>query len=289
MTDNTRGALLMIVSMLAFTVNDAAIKATSGEIPFFQLLFLRGVLSSLLIAAALWWLGHWRLPVPRADRRLIAMRSLSEIVATIFFLTALFNMPLANVIALLQMLPLTVTLAGAVVLREPVGWRRMVAIMIGFCGMLLIVRPGSSGFNVYTIYALLAVICVTFRDLSTRQMSPQVPSLVITFASSAGLTVLAALASLGKTWVQPDWHLSGLIVLSALFIFAGYCSSVMVMRVGELSAVTPFRYTSLLWALLLGWLVFDEWPTALTFLGVVIVAATGLYTLYRESKLSRLG
>jgi S-adenosylmethionine uptake transporter len=289
MTDNTRGALLMIVSMLAFTVNDAAIKATSGEIPFFQLLFLRGVLSSLLIAAALWWLGHWRLPVPRADRRLIAMRSLSEIVATMFFLTALFNMPLANVIALLQMLPLTVTLAGAVVLREPVGWRRMVAIMIGFCGMLLIVRPGSSGFNAYTIYALLAVICVTFRDLSTRQMSPQVPSLVITFASSAGLTVLAALASLGKTWVQPDWHLSGLIVLSALFIFAGYCSSVMVMRVGELSAVTPFRYTSLLWALLLGWLVFDEWPTALTFLGVVIVAATGLYTLYRESKLSRLG
>jgi drug/metabolite transporter (DMT)-like permease len=256
-------------------------------------LFLRGVLSSLLIAAALWWLGHWRLPVPRADRRLIAMRSLSEIVATIFFLTALFNMPLANVIALLQMLPLTVTLAGAVVLREPVGWRRMVAIMIGFCGMLLIVRPGSSGFNVYTIYALLAVICVTFRDLSTRQMSPQVPSLVITFASSAGLTVLAALASLGKTWVQPDWHLSGLIVLSALFIFAGYCSSVMVMvmvmRVGELSAVTLFRYTSLLWALLLGWLMFDEWPTALTFLGVVIVAATGLYTLYRESKLSRWG
>ena len=133
---------------------------------------------------------------------------------------------------------------------------------------------------------------MTFRDLSTRQMSPQVPSLVITFASSAGLT---ALASLGQTWVQPDWHLSGLIVLSALFIFAGYCSSVMVMvmvmvmRVGELSAVTLFRYTSLLWALLLGWLMFDEWPTALTFLGVVIVAATGLYTLYRESKLSRWG
>jgi drug/metabolite transporter (DMT)-like permease len=107
-------------------------------------LFLRGVLSSLLIAAALWWLGHWRVPVPRADRQLIAMRSLSEIFAIMFFLTALFNMPLANVIALLQMLPLTVTLAGAVVLREPVGWRRMVAIMIGFCGMLLIVHRAAA-------------------------------------------------------------------------------------------------------------------------------------------------
>ena len=218
MTDNTRGALLMMASMLAFTVNDACIKATDGALPFFQLLFLRGVLST--------------------------------------FLTALFNMPLANVIALLQLLPLTVTLAGAVLLREAVGWRRMVAILIGFCGMVLIVRPGSSGFNVYTLYALLAVLCVTFRDLSTRRMSAQVPSLVITFASSAGLTVVAAVISLGETWVWPDSTQTGLIILSALFIFAGYCTSVMVMRVGDLGAVTPFRYTSLLWALLLGWLMF---------------------------------
>ena len=115
-TDNTRGALLMIASMLAFTVNDACIKATDGALPFFQLLFLRGVLSTFLIAVALWWLGHWRLPVPRADRKLIALRSLSEIAATMFFLTALFNMPLANVIELLQLLPLTVTLVGAVML-----------------------------------------------------------------------------------------------------------------------------------------------------------------------------
>ena len=106
---------------------------------------MRGVLSSLLIVAALRWLGHWRLPVPCTNRQLIAIRSLSEIVARCFFLTALFNMPLANVIALLQMLPLTVTLA----LCKPVGQRRMVANMIGFCGMLLIVRPGTSGCNVY--------------------------------------------------------------------------------------------------------------------------------------------
>ena len=287
MTDNTRGALLMIASMLAFTVNDACIKATDGALPFFQLLFLRGVLSTFLIAVALWWLGHWRLPVPRADRKLIALRSLSEIAATMFFLTALFNMPLANVIALLQLLPLTVTLVGAVVLGEPVGWRRMGAILIGFCGMLLIVRPGSSGFNVYTLYALVAVVCVTFRDLSTRRMSPQVPSLVITFASSAGLSVLAAVVSLGEDWVWPDANQTGLIILSALFIFAGYCTSVMVMRVGDLSAVTPFRYTSLLWALLLGWLVFGEWPAPLTFLGVIIIAETGCYTLYCEAKMSR--
>ena len=199
MTDNTRGGLLMLASMLAFTVNDASIKATDGALPFFQLLFLRGVLSTFLIAVALWWLNHWRLPVPRTDRKLIALCSLSEIAATMFFLTALFNMPLANVIALLQLLPLTVTLVGAVVLGEPVGWRRMGAILIGFCGMLLIVRPGSSGFNVYTLYALVAVVCVTFRDLSTRRMSPQVPSLVITFASSVGRPCWLRLFRLGKT------------------------------------------------------------------------------------------
>ena len=123
-TDNTHGALLMIASMQAFIVNDACIKATNGALPSFQLLFLLGVLSTFLIAVALWWLGHWRLPVPRTDRKLIAQRSLSEIVATMLFLTALFNMPLANVIALLELLLLTVTLVGAMVLGEPVGWRR---------------------------------------------------------------------------------------------------------------------------------------------------------------------
>ena len=163
----------------------------------------------------------------------------------------------------------------------------MGAILIGFCGMLLIARPGSSGFNAYTLYALVAVVCVTFRDLSTRRMSPQVPSLVITFASSAGLTVLAAVVSLGEDWVWPDANQTGLIILSALFIFAGYCTSVMVMRFGDLSAVTPFRYTSMLWALLLGWLVFGEWPAPLTFLGVIIIAATGCYTLDRNAKMSR--
>lgn len=284
LTDNARGALLMMISMLAFTVNDACIKATQGAIPFFQLLVLRGVLSSLFIALALWWLGQWRVSVPSPDRRWIALRSLLEIMATMFFLTALFNMPLANVISLLQLLPLTVTLAGSVLLGEPIGQRRMVAILVGFCGMLLIIRPDSGGFNVYTIYALLAVVCVTFRDLSTRRMSPKVPSLMITFASAAGLTVIAAIATMGESWVRLDLHQTGLIVLSAVFIFVGYCSSVMVMRVGELSVVTPYRYTSLLWALLLGWLLFDEWPTLLTLLGAAIIAATGCYMLYREAR-----
>ena len=288
MTVNTRGALLMMASMLTFTLNDVCIKATNGALPFFQLLFMRGILTTFLIALALCWLGHWRLPVPQVDRKLITLRSLSEIMATMFFLTALFNMPLANVIALLQLLPLTMTLVGAVLLREAVGWRQMVAILAGFCSMLLIVRPGSSGFNVYTIYALLAVVCVTFRDLSTRRMSAQVPSLMITFASSAGLTVVAAAISLGETWVCPDSTQTSLIILSALFIFAGYCTSVMVMRVGDLAAVTPFRYTSLLWALLLGWLVFGEWPTPLIFLGATIIATTGCYTLYQEAKMSRI-
>ena len=96
--------------------------------------------------------------------------------------------------------------------------------------------------------------------------------------------MIAAIATMGESWVRLDLHQTGLIVLSAVFIFVGYCSSVMVMRVGELSVVTPYRYTSLLWALLLGWLLFDEWPTLLTLLGAAIIAATGCYMLYREAR-----
>ena len=115
--------------------------------------------------------------------------------------------------------------------------------------------------------------------------------LVVTYTDIYGsstwfraFTVIAAIATMGETWVRLDLHQTGLIVLSAVFIFVGYCSSVMVMRVGELSVVTPYRYTSLLWALLLGWLLFDEWPTLLTLLGAAIIAATGCYMLYREAR-----
>ena len=287
LSPNLAGALLMIAGMACFTLNDTLMKATNGEVPLFHLLFLRGLLASALIAGLAWSRGALHLRIPLRDWKLIAIRSASEVAAAYFFVTALLNMPLANITAILQVLPLTVTLGAALFFRETIGWRRMLAIAVGFCGMLLIVRPGPEGFSIWSVYALISVLCVTARDLATRRLSRAVPSLMVTLCASTSVFVLAGLASLGTPWQPVSQDMVILIVAAGLFVVGGYFFSVQVMRVGDVSFVAPFRYTGLIWALVLGWLVFGDWPKPLTLIGAGIIVATGLFTLYRERALLR--
>jgi S-adenosylmethionine uptake transporter len=287
LSDNTRGAILMMVSMAAFTFGDTCMKVASTTLPLSQLLVLRGFFASIVIFLIARRMGALRFDLPARDWRLIALRSLAEVGAAWFFLTALFNMPIANVNALLQMMPLTVTLASAIFFKEPVGWRRWVAIAIGFCGMLLIVRPGTEGFNEYSVFALISVVCVTVRDLATRRMSKDVPSLTVTLSASVVVLVFAGFLSLSEDWQPLDTGLWLLVGAMSVLIIAGYLFSVLAMRTGEVSVVSPFRYTGLIWALVLGWLVFGEWPVPLTFLGAGIIIATGIFTLLREAQIRR--
>ncbi len=282
---NMTGALLMMASMASFTLNDSLIKSTGGALPLMQLLFLRGVLSTFLIFILALWLGALHFRIARRDWGLIGLRSLAEVGAAYFFITALLNMPLANVTAILQVLPLTVAVGAALFFREPLGWRRIAAIVLGFCGVLLIVRPGSDGFSVWSAYALCAVLCVTVRDLSTRRLTSGVPSMTVTLVASFVVTAFAGVASTASEWAPVTPRLTVLIMGASVFIIGGYFFSVQVMRVGEISFVAPFRYTGLIWALVLGWLVFGDWPEVLTLLGAAIVVTTGLFTLYREGRL----
>jgi S-adenosylmethionine uptake transporter len=286
MSPNTLGALLMIASMASFTVNDTLVKLTDGAVPLFQLIFLRGLLTTALILATAGRLGPIHLNIGMRDWGIIALRIIAEIGGTFFFLSALFNMPLGNVTAILQVIPLSVTLASALVLREAVGWRRTLAILIGFCGVLLIVKPGAAGFNIWSVYALIAVVCVTVRDLATRQLSRGVPSMTVTLVTAASITTAAGLASLGGSWVPVSVEIGLLIAGASVFILGGYFFSIQVMRVGDVSFVAPFRYTGLIWALVLGWFVFGDWPGWMTLTGAFIVVTTGIFTLYRERKVS---
>lgn len=285
LSDNMKGALLMMCSMVAFTLNDTFIKAIGTGMPLFQLLLIRGVITSVLIYAMARSMGAIRLRLPGRDWAMIALRTASEIGAAYFFLTALRHMPLANVTAVLQVLPLTVTLGAMLFFREVVGWRRLLAILIGFVGMLLIVRPGPDGFDLYSAYALAAVVCVTARDLATRKMSAVVPSMTVTLTASLAVMVFAAMATLGETWVPVTTKDAALLVGASVSIIGGYFFSVSVMRIGDTGFVAPFRYTGLLCALVLGFVVFGEWPDLLTLLGAGIVVATGLFTFLRGSRL----
>lgn len=286
-TDNLKGALLMMASMAAFTLNDTFVKALAGEMPLFQLLFLRGVLTTFLVGLLAWRLGALSRRIPRRDWQLVGLRLVAEIGSAYFFLTALFNMPLANVTAILQSLPLVVTLSAALLFSEPLGWRRLSAILIGLCGVLLIVRPGTEGFTLYSVYALIAVGFVTIRDLCTRRLSAETPSMLVTFLTSGAVMVFFGLGSAMDSWV-PVTAGAGIKILGAsVMIFGGYLFSIMVMRVGEIAFVTPFRYTGLIWALILGWAVFGDWPAPVTLLGASIVVGSGIFMLYRERQLAR--
>ena len=287
MSNNVFGALLMMASMASFTFNDTFIKMTDGAVPLWQLLFLRGIITTMLILGLGYVLRNIHFQISARDWRLIGMRCVSEIAAAYFFLSALLQMPLANAIAILQVLPLAVSLAAALFLGESLGWKRMTAILIGFCGMLLIVRPGPDGFSIWSIYAFLAVICVTCRDLVTRQLSPGVPSLTVTLVAAISVTIFAGVASVPQGWSQLTPNLWALIVGSSIFILGGYFFSVQVMRQGDISFIAPFRYTSLIFALALGWLIFGDWPDGLTMIGAGIIVTTGLFTLYRERAVAR--
>ncbi|KEJ87795.1 DMT family transporter [Sulfitobacter donghicola] len=287
MSANAKGALLMMASMAAFVINDTFLKLTNGAIPLFQLIFVRGVLATILIYFLARSLGALRSGIGPRDKGLIALRGVAEIVTSYFFLSALFKMPLGNLNAIMQVVPLTVTLGSALFYREAVGWRRMLAIAVGFCGVLLIIRPGAEGFNIWSLYALGAVICVTLRDLLTRQLSADVSGMAVTLGTTVSVMIAAGLASLTQEWVPVTGQQSVYIVGSAVFILAGYFFSIQVMRAGDVSFIAPFRYTGLIGAMIIGYFVFDEVPTALTLLGAAIVTGMGLFTFYRERKLSR--
>lgn len=285
--DNMRGAGLMMATMAAFTVNDTFMKTLGGEVPLFQLLFLRGVLASALIAVLAWYSGALHLRIPPRDMALIGLRMVAEIGSAFFFVSALFAMPLANLTAILQVLPLTVTLSAALLFRELLGWRRMTAILIGLCGVILIVRPGPEGFTVNAVYALASVACVTLRDLATRRLSGATPSLTVTLATSVAVMLFFGLGSIITDWVAIDGSAALRIIGAGIAVLLGYVFSVRVMRTGDIGFVAPFRYTSLIWALLLGWLVFGDFPAPLTLLGAAIVVGSGMFTFWRERQLAR--
>lgn len=287
LSDNTRGALLMMLSMAAFVANDTCLKSLSGALPWNQAILLRGLITTTFLLGFGLSRGQIRFALPGREWKVLALRVAGEVMATIFFLIALFNMPLANVTAILQSLPLALTLAGALFLREHVGWRRYGAIAIGFAGVLMIVRPGGDGFDRYAIFALISMVFVVLRDLSTRRLSREVTSITVAFLSALAVTALGAVVTLATGWQSVTAAHMGAIGGASVCIVVGYIASIATMRVGEIGFVAPFRYTGIIWAILLGIAVFGEIPDFWTIAGTIIVVGMGLYTFHRERQLNK--
>ena len=288
LSDNLRGSLLMVVAMIAFTVNDACMKAVTADLPSFEAIALRGSLTTVALCVIALRNGAFRLTVPGPDRRWISWRVTMEVASTLTFILALKHMPLANLSAILQFLPLGVTLAAALVLGDKIGWRRMLAITIGFLGVMLIIRPGGEGFDRWSVLGIISMLCVIVRDLSTRRISRGVPSTLVAVLAALSVTLSAVVFLPFTEFAIPTIKQALLILMAATFLIVGYLTVISSMRVGDIAVVAPFRYTSLVAAIILGWAAFGQFPDKYTLIGSAIVVATGIYTFQRERRLARI-
>jgi len=293
LSDFVRGCLVVVGGLSSYThlvlgtlgqkaISPNIVKSLDGARPSTQVRAVRGLMFSVLIALVLWQRGlHHRMR--GALTPLVALRALMELLATMFFLTALVLLTLASIAAILQVLPLPVTLGAAMIFREPVGWRRWLAIMVGLIGVLIIIRPGTSGFESASLLLVLSVVFAAARDLSTRAMPSALPSLLVTAATAVLVTVTGFTMLLVQgNWVPMSPEQMATLAFAASFLFVGYQCIVLAMRTGEIAYVVPYRYTSLLFSILLGYLFFAEIPDLYTIVGSLIVIAMGIFSLYRE-------
>ncbi len=286
--DNLRGSLFMIVAMALFAVEDSFIKAATATISVGQVLLILGALGGGFFA----YLARRKgiaLFTSVLMSKPIVIRNVAELLGTMAFVTALSRIPLSTAAAMIQATPLMMTMGAALLLREPVGWRRWSAIVIGLFGVLLILRPGSAGFDPYVLSAFFGVAMLATRDLAARYVPRDVSNLQLSAYGlgvlvPAGLVLMLLNDGMPVAMDAPTW---GLMVGAAAFGVGGYYAVTVAARLGDVSHVTPFRYTRLLFALAIGVTFFSERPDQLTLLGAAIVIATGLYTLLREARLRK--
>ncbi|MTI03480.1 DMT family transporter [Roseibium sp. RKSG952] len=286
--NNVNGILLIIGSMAAFSLEDMFIKHLSISVSTGQIMIVLGLFCGLVFVL-MSLATRKRIFDPVAWQPLPLARAGAEAVGALTFVTALSLVELSTVAAVFQAMPLAVTMGAALFLGEHVGWRRWSAIGIGFVGVLMIIRPGLEGFEPESLFVVATVIAIAARDLLTRKLDVRVPSSVV--ALQAYIAVALAGVALMVFSAQPVVPLQAVQVgpyLGAIgFGVLGYYGIVTAMRIGEASALTPFRYTRLVFSIAAGMLMFGERPDAMTIAGASLIIGSGMYTFIRERRLAR--
>lgn len=269
--------------MASFITNDALVKYVSQSLPAAQLIFIRGALATLLLLAVAQSMGVLRAQQERSPawrhllQRPVLLRSGLDALGTIAYLGALFHMPIGNATAINMAAPLFITLLAVIFMQERVGRGRWLATATGFAGVLLVVQPAARGFNAWALLCLLSALISSSRDLVTRAIHARVPSVLITVAAALTTTVIAGTVCAVQGWQPVDPRQLALLSTASVFLSAAYYLAVVAMRSGDISVIAPFRYTALVFALLLGWLVWGDVPNPLAWFGIALLVSAGLY------------
>lgn len=286
MTDNLRGSVYMTASMAGFALEDAFIKTAARHIPVGEVITLMGLAGVLVFSALALRAGD--MPLPRAiASRTMLMRSVFEIAGRIFYALAVALIPISVASAILQATPLVVVLAAALIFGERVGMKRWLLILTGFVGVLIILRPGLEGFSALSILAVIAMFGFAGRDLATRAAplslsNAQLGVLGFIVLTLSGVIILAVTGNVVALTAQS----AALVAGAAVFGICGYAALTIAMRTGEVGVVTPFRYTRLLFAMVLGVAVFGERPDAATLIGSAIIVACGVVIISQNRRIA---
>ena len=284
MTEDTngRGIILMVASMCAFALADTLVKLSTSVISPAQVLFYL-IGGGLIIFSLMAKLQNDRLLDPRAFSAILLLRYLAEIIGMGGMVMALANVPISVVGAITQASPMLATVGAVLFLNESVGWRRWCSIIVGFFGVLLIAQPGAIEFDYAILWAILAMVALSVRDLTTRLIPADMASASIatyTMAAATPFTILWVLYN-GESLLpaQMNWFMTiPMVVIGS----TGYMLLIASIRLAEVSVVMPFRYSRIIFLLILGVLVFDEKPGAPMLIGASLIIGSGTYMMWRE-------
>jgi drug/metabolite transporter (DMT)-like permease len=284
---NLQGIILMILAMAGFALGDVGIKTLSGSLSLSQIVMTMGVCGTSFFLLLCRARGQ---PVLTRGLRhpAVATRGLAEVFAALFMVNALALTPLSLVTSVTQAGPLLVAIGAVLVFGEKVGWRRWSAILVGLTGVMIVLRPGTADFNILALLAVGATLALAMRDLSTRAAPKTLSNLQLATVGFASFLVAALLLKpFTPPWQVPTLAQSGLLALAVCPTIAAYYAITAAMRVGDISVVTPFRYTRLLFGVVLGIVFFGETVDLWMAIGGALVVASGIYTVLREHRLHR--
>ena len=272
----------MIISMASFAAGDTFVKISGAFLSPAQIMFFL-IAGGLIIFAMIAKIKGENLLDSRAFSPVLLIRYLAEMIGLVAMIIGLTKIPLSVVGTVTQASPILVAAGAVFFFKEIVSWRRWSSIVIGFIGVVLVIQPGSQNLDYAVIWAVVALVAFSIRDLVTRLTPPDIPS-----ASIATFTMIAAFPfttawvffSDGKLFPPGiDWAVvSSMIILGSF----GYLLLITSLRLGELSAIMPFRYSRIVFLLILGALVFGERPTASMLVGAALILISGLYIMWRE-------
>lgn len=288
MNGNLRAAAILTLAMLVFAVEDALIKVLADELPFSEVLGMVA-LSGVIVFGGLLHFKAERFWTRDLLAPAVMLRNSAEAIASVAIVLALGLTELATTSAIMQSVPLFITLGAAAWLNEPVGWRRGTAIVLGLIGVVMVMRPGVAGFQMASLWAVVAAAGLAVRDLATRRVPPSMSSLHLSAAAFVALLLAAVLMAvlLGEKPVLPNGKQAAVALTCGVFTVTGYSLLVAATRIGEAAALAPVRYARLVFGLGLAAIVFGERLDLLTLTGAAIIVGSGCYTLWREAYLSR--